>query len=349
MEVFAILRLFILSSFFLFQYVIATEPTNATSIKDAPACAIEQFSQLVDQPTFSDANIKRLCHDGSLANAACSTILMQCSMRDLFDFLKLEQIACGRPELDNDHKIRGVNYAILGIVVVSVTLRILVKCTGFSQWGPDDFTVIAAAVLTVLQCIFMGLMTFEGLGRNIWIFNDETITKFYIYLLVVQYAYVLSLCLVELSILFFFLRTFPDQSFRTLVKLTIGFDILTTIIFSICGAFQRQPFYLLWEGWKEFPPQGKTLNILAIILSHAGVNLVLDIWMFVLPLTQLYHLGLKPKKKAGVMLIFGVGIFLIAASCIRIPYLLSFSKSLNATCEFPNQVLPQQGVSLTRE
>ncbi|KAL3600042.1 hypothetical protein FPOAC2_04271 [Fusarium poae] len=56
--------------------------------------------------------------------------------------------------------------------------------------------------------------------------------------------------------------------------------------------------------------------------------------MFVLPLTQLYHLGLKPKKKAGVMLIFSVGIFLIAASCVRIPYLIGFSKSLNSTGKY---------------
>ncbi|KAG8355531.1 hypothetical protein FVEN_g6411 [Fusarium venenatum] len=201
------------------------------------------------------------------------------------------------------------------------------------SWGADDITIIAAAIFTVLQCIMMGLMTFKGLGHNVWLFSDNTITTFYIYLLVVQYAYVLSLCLVKLSILFFFLRTFPDQTFRTLVKWTIGFNILTTIIFSICGALQRQPVYLLWEGWKDFPPKGTTLNIPAIIFSHAAINIALDVWMFVLPLTQLYHLGLKPKKKAGVMLIFGVGIFLIAASCVRIPYLIGFNRSLNSTSD----------------
>jgi hypothetical protein len=219
------------------------------------------------------------------------------------------------------------------MVVVLVVSRIVVKMQRTQSWGADDITIIAAAVFTVVQCIMMGLMTFKGLGRNIWLFNDKTITTFYVYLLVVQYAYVLSLCLVKLSILFFFLRTFPDQRFRTFVKWTIGFNILTTIIFSICGALQRQPIYLLWEGWKDFPPKGTTLNIPAIIFSHAAINIALDVWMFVLPLTQLYHLGLKPKKKAGVMLIFSVGIFLIAASCVRIPYLIGFSKSLNSTAD----------------
>ncbi|KAF5236167.1 hypothetical protein FAUST_6703 [Fusarium austroamericanum] len=207
------------------------------------------------------------------------------------------------------------------------------ECARSQSWGPDDVSIIAAAAFSVLSTLMTGLMTYKGLGRNVWLFDDHTITTFYIYLLVFQYGYVLSLCLVKLSILFFFLRTFPDQTFRTLVKWTIGFNILTTVIFSICGALQRQPVYLLWEGWKDFPPKGITLNIPAIIFSHAAVNIALDVWMFVLPLTQLYHLGLKPKKKAGVMLIFGVGIFLTAASCIRIPYLIGFSRSLNSTAD----------------
>ncbi|KAF4345319.1 integral membrane protein [Fusarium beomiforme] len=208
------------------------------------------------------------------------------------------------------------------------------KSYRFSPWGIDDYLIVVASAFTVVQCIMMGLMTFEGLGRDIWILDDETITRFHIYLLVVQYTYVLSLCFIKLSILFFFLRTFPDPTFRMIIKCTIVFNILTTIIFSICGALQRQPIYLLWEGWKEYPPRGITLDIPAIILAHAGINIALDVWMFVLPLTQLYSLGLKPKKKAGVMVIFGVGIFLIAASCIRIPYLLDFTRTLNATCKF---------------
>ncbi|RKK67166.1 hypothetical protein BFJ69_g14720 [Fusarium oxysporum] len=223
-------------------------------------------------------------------------------------FLKLEQTNCGRPELDNDHNIRGINYTILGIAVFSIVLRTVTKSYRFSQWGADDYLIIAASVFTGVQCIIMGLMTFAGLGRNIWTLDDSTITTFHIYLLVVQYAYVLSLCLIKLSILYFFLRTFPDPTFRLIIKYTIAFNIVTTIIVTICGALQRQPIHLLWDGWKEYPPRGITLNIPAIIFFHAGVNIALDVWMFALPLTQLYSLGLQPKKKAGVMVIFGVGI-----------------------------------------
>ncbi|KAF5541423.1 integral membrane protein [Fusarium mexicanum] len=324
---------------------------------------IKCFSRFVDKPTFSTVNKERICHDHKLGNTVASCIHTSCPIRDLFgrnpsickdqaihihacwtDFLKLEQTNCGRPELDNDHNIRGINYTILGIAVFSIVLRTVTKSYHFSQWGADDYLIIAASVFTGVQCIIMGLMTFAGLGRNIWTLDDSTITTFHIYLLVVQYAYVLSLCLIKLSILYFFLRTFPDPTFRLIIKCTIAFNIVTTIIVIICGALQRQPIHLLWDGWKEYPHRGITLNTLAIIFFHAGVNIALDIWMFALPLTQLYSLGLQPKKKAGVMVIFGVGIFLIAASCIRIPYLLDFTRTLNASCKHipsPRPEIPQ--------
>uniref|UniRef100_A0A4E9EBJ5 Rhodopsin domain-containing protein n=1 Tax=Gibberella zeae TaxID=5518 RepID=A0A4E9EBJ5_GIBZA len=329
MKVSTSIQLFILSSFLSFNTAVASEPTNATELEDAPECAIQCLAQLVKGPTLSDENKDILCHNKAISSGAAGCTLVQCSMRDLFGTAASPSL----PELDNDHKIRGLVYSILGTVVISVFFRTLLKFQRSQSWGPDDVTIIAAAAFSVLSTLMTGLMTYKGLGRNVWLFDDHTITTFYIYLLVFQYGYVLSLCLVKLSILFFFLRTFPDQTFRTLVKWTIGFNVLTTVIFSICGALQRQPVYLLWEGWKEFPPKGISLNIPAIIFSHAAVNIALDVWMFVLPLTQLYHLGLKPKKKAGVMLIFGVGIFLTAASCIRIPYLIGFSRSLNSTAD----------------
>ncbi|CCT68096.1 related to integral membrane protein [Fusarium fujikuroi IMI 58289] len=354
MKLFAILRLFILILPSIFRQVGASSPTTAQRLEDASQCAIKCFSQFVDKPTFSTANKVRICDDHKLSNTVASCIHTACPIRDLFgrnfsrsalqgsgyshgrlwaDFLKLEQTNCGRPELDNDHNIRGINYTILGIAVFSIVLRTVTKSYHFSRWGADDYLIIAASVFTGVQCIIMGLMTFAGLGRNIWTLDDSTITTFHIYLLVVQYAYVLSLCLIKLSILYFFLRTFPDPKFRLIIKCTIAFNIVTTIIVTICGALQRQPIKLLWDGWKEYPPRGITLNIPAIIFFHAGVNIALDIWMFALPLTQLYSLGLQPKKKAGVMVIFGVGIFLIAASCIRIPYLLDFTRTLNTSSD----------------
>ncbi|EYB24215.1 hypothetical protein FG05_10630 [Fusarium graminearum] len=192
------------------------------------------------------------------------------------------------------------------------------------------------AILAAIQTIIMILMTWSGLGHDIWTISEETTTRFFIYLLVVEFTYVLSLCLIKLSILFFFLRIFPDPTFITIIRWTIALTILSTTIILVLAALQSAPTEPSQEGWDGFPNSGPRLDIQALILSHAGINVALDIWMFVLPLTQLYNLGLKARKKIGIMLIFGVGIFLIAVSCIRIPHMLDFNRTLNATCKIPN-------------
>lgn len=52
----------------------------------------------------------------------------------------------------------------------------------------------------------------------------------------------------------------------------------------------------------------KYSNTLKIVLAHCVVNLALDIWMLILPLTQLYNIGLKLNKKINVMAMFGLGL-----------------------------------------
>jgi hypothetical protein len=107
--------------------------------------------------------------------------------------------------------------------------------------------------------------------------------------------------------LWFFYRTFPGVGFQRIVKWTIAFNIISALcicIFAACQSFPTEPTQ---EGWKD-ESSGLKLNIQALVISHAGINVGLDIWMLILPLTQLYHLGLKTRKKIGVILIFSVGI-----------------------------------------
>lgn len=92
------------------------------------------------------------------------------------------------------------------------------------------------------------------------------------------------------------------------VWLTIVFNCLSCLVFIIFVALQRQPLWLLWERWKDKEPRGKVFDLNALALSHAGTNLALDIWMLILPLMQLYKLGLKLKKKMEVIAMFSVGV-----------------------------------------
>ncbi|KAH7261660.1 hypothetical protein BKA59DRAFT_518643 [Fusarium tricinctum] len=325
-------RLFVVALLCFRTHVVADRSQPAKPLEDSAPCAISCLNKLLEPPILSSQNKEWLCRDDDLSDSVTSCVRRDCTVRELLDFLNSEQSMCGRPDLDNDHNIRAINFLILGIAVTAVTLRIVSKVYRFTKWGVDDYLIIVASVFTAIQCSLMVAMTYEGLGHNIWTLDSNSITKFFTYLLVVEFAYVLSLCLIKVSILWFFYRTFPGVGFQRIVKWTIVFNILSAIIICVFAGCQGFPTEPTQQGWKN-EHTGYSLDIQALVISHAGINVGLDIWMFILPLTQLYHIGLKTRKKIGVILIFGFGIFLIVVSCLRIAFMIDFNRSLNATAD----------------
>ncbi|KAH6968060.1 hypothetical protein DER45DRAFT_505 [Fusarium avenaceum] len=325
-------RLFLVALLCFKTQVAADGTKPAKPLKDSAQCAISCLNKHLEPPVFSSRNKEWLCRDDDLSDSVTACVRRDCTVKELLDFLNSEQRMCGRPDLDNDHNIRAINFLILGIAVTAVTLRIVSKVYRFTRWGVDDYLIIVASVFTAIQCSMMVAMTFEGLGHNIWTLDGSSITKFFTYLLVVEFAYVLSLCLIKVSILWFFYRTFPGVGFQRVVIWTIAFNVLSAVIICVFAGCQGFPTEPTQQGWKD-EHSGFSLDIQALVISHAAINVCLDIWMFILPLTQLYHIGLKTRKKIGVILIFGVGIFLIVVSCLRIPFMIDFNRSLNATAD----------------
>lgn len=126
--------------------------------------------------------------------------------------------------------------------------------------------------------------------------------------MVFGFCYAMPLALIKLSILAFFLRVFPDPKFRRVVHATMAFIMIMTIGYGIVFALQRKPLRVFWEGWKEKDPPGMMLDTNASAISHGSINVALDVWMMILPMTQLWKIGIKQKKKFGIIAMFGVGV-----------------------------------------
>ncbi|KAF4992391.1 hypothetical protein FGRMN_7203 [Fusarium graminum] len=306
MRAFSISWPFVVALLSLWGRVIAATPKTFESIDDVAQCALDCLDQFLDGPIPSQASEKRLCHETSF-----NLMVTKCNIHwhASTEYLRMEQNVCGRPDLNNDHNIRAIHFVILSVVITVVALRLTTKVYRFTRWGVDEFFIIAASALAVLQFSMTIAMTYKGLGHNIWMLDEDSVTTYFVYSLVVEFAYVLSLCLIKVSILCFFHRTFPAPIFRTIIIWTIGFNVLSAVVFGILAGLQSFPTQPTQDGWKDDTSTQFKLDIMAVIISHAGLNVAMDIWMFILPLTQLYHIGLKTRKKIGVILIFSVGIF----------------------------------------
>ncbi|KAF5629798.1 uncharacterized protein FTJAE_8443 [Fusarium tjaetaba] len=249
------------------------------------------------------------------------------------DFKNRTSLACEWPITDRRQEIR-ISCLTIGILaMVFFTMRAISKIIGFVPYGHDDSLILAALPLIIAFNIFCQILTLKGLGLHIWFVEEDNIRTFLILIFASELSYATALALVKLSILAFFLRIFPDQKFRTIVRWTMIFVLIMCPLYLVLILVQRRPLDVLWNGWRDKNPRGVVLSANLIGITHGAWNVALDIWMMILPMTQLMKIGIKLKKKIGVIAMFGVGLFLTIVSSVRIPSLIVFSTSRNITAD----------------
>ncbi|KAI8169064.1 Satratoxin biosynthesis SC1 cluster protein 4 [Colletotrichum sp. SAR 10_70] len=195
--------------------------------------------------------------------------------------------------------------------------------------------VLAGYVQTCVManCTVKEMLAEEtGAGRDIWSLKPEQITYFLVLFYVFGMLYLTALAFVKASILFLYLRIFPDEKFRRVLWCTQVFNLLLLIAFVGGTVGSCQPIHYFWDGWTG-EMKGQCINLNAFAMCHGALNVALDVWMLVLPATQVYDLRMPLMRKLGVMLMFGVGVFLTAVSAYRIKALLIFSTSYNVTVD----------------
>jgi hypothetical protein len=85
---------------------------------------------------------------------------------------------------------------------------------------------------------------------------------------------------------------------------TIAISIAMYLSVTIAAAFTCIPFSQLWEPWLE----AKCVNLKALHLSSAYFNLLLDLFIFLLPQGTVWRLNMTRSRKIGVSIIFSFGL-----------------------------------------
>lgn len=109
--------------------------------------------------------------------------------------------------------------------------------------------------------------------------------------------------LAKLSILFLFLRIFPSQQFRLVVKICIAWMVAHTIAFVFVVAFQCLPVRSVWDH----SIRGTCTNMPATVYAGAAFSIFEDFIIMLLPIWELKDLSLNSRKKLALMFLFALG------------------------------------------
>lgn len=247
--------------------------------------------------------------------------------------LREASLGCGVPVTDKGGNLKLLHALLFVAHSIFFFLRMTTRALRLVPWGLDDTTIAIAWVLAILF-FASGIVEAElGVGKPYWALEFWQIERSFIVFFAFEAVYNLCLGMIKISICFFYMRIFQSPGFQRVMWGTQIFNMLTVVVFFIVGWFQCRPLSYFWQGW-DGTKEGTCFDINAFAYGHAAVNIAIDVWMLILPGTQVWKLNMAFKRKLAVTLMFACGVLLTAISITRFTYIINFfgnwAKSTNS-------------------
>ncbi|KAL0941554.1 CFEM domain-containing protein [Colletotrichum truncatum] len=158
----------------------------------------------------------------------------------------------------------------------------------------------------------------------------ENITKILMIFFVEELLYAFMVSTTKISIILFYLRIFREPWFRTVCYILFAATTCFGIWHIMQIIFVSSPISYSWTFWDgEHIGQRGKVQMLSFV--NSGINITLDLCLFVLPVTQFIHMSWTLRTKIGTSLIFLTGLIVTVASCIRLETLREFGDTRNPT------------------
>ncbi|ORY64191.1 uncharacterized protein BCR38DRAFT_316616, partial [Pseudomassariella vexata] len=236
-----------------------------------------------------------ICNDADLAHNVQTCAMQKCMPEELMKLARIQDAACNRPRRSRRTQYYGLILFEI-FTVLCLVLRIWSRWKTLHRYDIDDYIIVVALLYYI----------------------DESL-----------YMFALSSC--KMAILFFYLRIFPHHRFRISVYIAMVFVVIPTIAFIFISIFQCRPIRYLWEGWKGNFGEYHCIDISVIALTAGGIAIAQDTIILVLPLPLVVGLNASRRKRAGIIVMFSLGVFIVITSCIRMKYLINLGHTTNPT------------------
>ncbi|PLN79582.1 integral membrane protein [Aspergillus taichungensis] len=262
-----------------------------------------------------------ICTNKQLIEDLSVCVTAACTIRETLVSINITNTDCGVPVRDNTAPsiiIPAVGLNVLLLVALRTYTRFKVTA---SETGLDDWAVLLLAVSVVGK---------TGLGRDMWTLDFDRITRVIYYSWVQSIFYIICISLTKLCFLFFYLRIFPSNRLRLLIKILFALTVAYGIAFLFVVIFQCQPVSSGWLNW-DLEGHGKCMQSNTIMISASAINIVLDVLIIALPIPKVASLQATTSTKVQVIAMFSMGFVITGVSIYRLVRLKVFALSINPT------------------
>ncbi|ETS76307.1 hypothetical protein PFICI_11694 [Pestalotiopsis fici W106-1] len=228
---------------------------------------------------------------------------------------------------------------ILGSILSTAALlvRVYSRHVLLHTFGKDDALMIAGWVFLIATAVAVGLEYHFGMGKHRW---DITHDDYVSYMkasafLTSTVVYSVAIYLVKISIILQYCRIFKDTRFYrfyfgVMLLLAVWTVVMSFLLIFICVPVRR--------FWDENAP-GKCMNMLALWLSVAVINMITDLTCFLIPIPPLLQLQMSRNNKILLSAIFALALCPCAISAYRVKTLIAVASSSDLSWENNNTAL----------
>ena len=121
---------------------------------------------------------------------------------------------------------------------------------------------------------------------------------------------------IKSSILLFYVTLSRGQRFFRLgTYFMLGFVNIVGLVLTLINLFQCRPVAAVFDN--PTPPGANCIDIVALYVSTAPINIITDIAIIFLPMPTLWRMRLPKKQRIILVFVFGTGLFVTVISVIR--------------------------------
>ncbi|KAJ9291698.1 hypothetical protein DTO021C3_599 [Paecilomyces variotii] len=203
---------------------------------------------------------------------------------------------------------------LTALAALTVAVRLYTRAGLLKSTGREDWLILGAMAFSF---VYLGLVVGQqqyGLGKHEWAISPESMKIQLRCLWIAIPMYNSSLVCTKFSILFNYLRVFPNRRLRLscYIMMCVVTSYSTWAIVS--GYFTCVPVAKFWDPTIK----GHCLNFQALWFFNAAMNIITDTTLLIIPMPVLSHLQLPKKQKFALMGVFAVGAIVCITSILRL-------------------------------
>ncbi|KAH7393460.1 hypothetical protein BKA64DRAFT_755623 [Cadophora sp. MPI-SDFR-AT-0126] len=294
----------------------------------APNCSLTCLGTLIPQYCDSLTDTTCICTNTELASVLLPCAVAACNVTDSLQLARYQAEVCEIPNDMTRYWQQIHTYIVLvPLTTLFVSLRIFARLRLNIGIGPDDYVLLVALAFYLTMTSTAWVIAVTGFGQHTFWLLTRQVVRALKFFWISELLYLSAITFTKLSLLLFFRRIFPSNGFRKATVWAGAFIITSNISLFMALAFQCMPVHGVWTNWMYKTPPVQCINVFAAVYIAAGMSITHDILILCMPIPTLWSLNLGLQKKINLMVMFGVGSFVIVASVIRLPSLMKMGAS----------------------